>query len=432
MTPVPAARPSAPAMRGRWRVPAHIQNFLGLAIGLGGGLAVNIWAPGAPWVAGFTEQVTRPIGELFLRLLFILALPLLFSAIVSGVGGVRDLETLRRIGGRTLALTVAGSVLAALIGLAAANLFRPGDGVDQATAQNLLASARGTQSIVAAGDNAPIGLNMVVRLIPADIVSAASQGNVLGVIFLAALLGIGLVLVRTDATARLLAAIEGLFEIGIRLLGIVILFTPIAAACLVFNLAVLFGWDLLSHLGAYVSVVLFALLLYMGVVLSSAVWMLGGLNPLVFFRGVQEAAFIAFCTGSSQATLPTALKAAEERLKLPSRVARFVLGVGTSGNQSGTAVYQSVTALFLAQVLGVQLGAGQQLSVLAVCVLGGIGTAGVPAGSLPVVAMILGMVDIPPSAIGIVIGVDRLLDMCRTTLNVVSDLALAVIVTREG
>jgi DAACS family dicarboxylate/amino acid:cation (Na+ or H+) symporter len=154
------------------------------------------------------------------------------------------------------------------------------------------------------------------------------------------------------------------------------------------------------------------------------------MRPLTFFRGIREAMITAFATASSNATLPTALKVAEEELKLPPQISRFVLTIGSTANQNGTALFEGVTVLFLAQFFGVDLSLGQQLLVCGVCVLGGIGTAGVPAGSLPVVAMILGMVGLPPEGIGLILGVDRFLDMCRTTLNVSGDLAAAVVVSR--
>jgi Na+/H+-dicarboxylate symporter len=200
-----------------------------------------------------------------------------------------------------------------------------------------------------------------------------------------------------------------------------------------FNLAALFGWELLVRLGAYVGVVLLALGLQMFVVYPLAVRLFAGMSPVRFFRDVQEAMVMAFSTASSNATLPTALRVAEHKLNLPPKVARFVLTIGATANQNGTAIFEGVTVLFLAQFFGVELNLVQQTMVLLVCILGGIGTAGVPAGSLPVVALILGMVGVPPEGIGLVLGVDRFLDMCRTTLNVTGDLTAATVVSRgEG
>jgi DAACS family dicarboxylate/amino acid:cation (Na+ or H+) symporter len=218
-----------------------------------------------------------------------------------------------------------------------------------------------------------------------------------------------------------------------RLLEGVIALAPIGVACLVFTLTARLGLDVLWQLGAYVAVVMAALAIQLFVVYSIAVRWLGGMAPRAFFRASREAMLTAFSTSSSNATLPTALRVAEEELRLPPHVSRFVLTVGSTANQHGTALFEGVTVLFLAQLYGVELTFGQQVMVVVVCILGGIGTAGVPAGSLPVIAMILGMVNVPAEGIGVVLGVDRLLDMCRTTLNVTGDLAAAVVVARgEG
>jgi DAACS family dicarboxylate/amino acid:cation (Na+ or H+) symporter len=158
--------------------------------------------------------------------------------------------------------------------------------------------------------------------------------------------------------------------------------------------------------------------------------LLGGMSPAFFFRGIQAAMITAFSTASSNATLPTALRVAEQNLRLPPGVSRFVLTIGSTMNQNGTALFEGVTVLFLAQFYGVPLTIGQQVTVVLICILGGIGTAGVPAGSIPVVALILGMVGVPVEGIGLILGVDRFLDMCRTTLNVTGDLAAAVVVSR--
>jgi DAACS family dicarboxylate/amino acid:cation (Na+ or H+) symporter len=185
----------------------------------------------------------------------------------------------------------------------------------------------------------------------------------------------------------------------------------------------------LRQLGAYVAVVLTALAIQQFVVYSLAVRWLGGMDPRRFFRGIRAAMVTAFSTASSNATLPTALRVAEDELGLPPHVSRFVLTIGSTANQNGTALFEGVTVLFLAQFYGVELTFPQQVMVVLICILGGIGTAGVPAGSIPVIAMILGMVRVPVEGIGMILGVDRFLDMCRTTLNVTGDLAAAVVVS---
>ena len=404
---------------------------IGFLIGLAAGLAVNMTQPDAAWVTTLTTYVTQPIGQIFLRLLFMLVLPLLFSALVVGIAEMGDIRALKRVGVKTLVYTLILSSIAVVIALAVTNLFRPGDGVDPVLAQQLLTNAReNAGAIISANAERPSGVAAFLNIIPNNVFAAASANDILAVMFFALVFGIGLLLVDTPQAHRLLETIEGLFHVMMKLIGLVIKLAPIAVACFMFNLAALFGWDLLLRLGAYVGVVLLALGLHMFVTYPLALKLLGGKSPLAFFREIQEAMVVAFSTSSSNATLPTALRVAEQRLHLPGRVSRFVLTIGATANQNGTAIFEGVTVLFLAQFFGVELTLVQQVTVLLVCILAGVGTAGVPSGSLPVIAIILGMVGVPPEGIGLVLGVDRLLDMCRTTLNVTGDLAIATIVSR--
>ncbi len=401
----------------------------GFAVGLVGGLVVNLTAGDADWVETVTTYVTGPVGQVFLRLLFMLVIPLLFAALVTGVAEMGDIAALRRVGVRTLIFTLILSSLSVAIGLALVNLIQPGAGVDPAMARELLAQAgAGAESIVQKSREAPGALDSVLGIIPANVIRAAADDDILAVMFFALAFGIGLVLAHTEKTAILQTAIEGLLEVTMTLIGYVIRLAPIAVACFMFNLAALFGADILVRLGAYMATVLGALLIQLLIVYPLGVWLAGGMGPLAFFRGSQEAMVMAFSTASSNATLPTSLRIAESELKLPRKVARFVLTIGATANQNGTAIFEGVTVIFLAQFFGVELSVAQQLTVMLVCILGGVGTAGVPAGSLPVVAIILGTVGVPPTAIGLVLGVDRLLDMCRTALNVTGDLAIATMV----
>jgi DAACS family dicarboxylate/amino acid:cation (Na+ or H+) symporter len=342
-----------------------------------------------------------------------------------------DLGALGRVGWKTLLMTVVISTIAVLIGLGMVNALRPGDGVDPALAQQLLAQgAEGAAGII---ENAPEEVQLgqfFLDLIPQNVFAAASANLVLPVMVFALLFGIGLVLVRTPATDQLQLTIAGIFEVMMKLINLVIKLAPIAIACLMFNLAALFGWDLLVRLAAFVGVAVGAMAIHMFVIYPLCIWLLAGRNPLTFFAQVREPIVVSFSTASSNATLPVSLRAAETELNLPRKIARFVLTVGATANQNGTALFEGVTVLFLAQFFGIELSISQQVIVMLVCILGGIGTAGVPAGSLPVIAMILVMVGIPPEGIGLILGVDRFLDMCRTTLNVTGDLVVATVVSR--
>ena len=409
----------------------QMQMLIGFLVGLVAGLAVNMGFGDAEWVETVTKYVTGPIGEIFLRLLFMLVIPLLFAALVVGIAEMGDIRSLKRVGLKTLGLTVLLSAIAVVIALAVANIFTPGAGVDPALAQRLLGeSAERTGTLLETSATTPSGLDALLNIIPRNVIAAAAANDILAVMFFALVFGIGLLLTNTPGANRLQEMIEGLLAVTMKLIGFIIRLAPIAIACFMFNLAAVFGWELLVRLGAYVGVVLLALGLHMFVTYPIALRIIGGVSPVRFFRGIQEAMVMAFSTASSNATLPTAIRVAEHNLLLPRRVARFVLTIGATANQNGTAIFEGVTVLFLAQFFGVELTLWQQVTVLLMCILGGIGTAGVPAGSLPVVVLILAMVGVPAAGIGLVLGVDRFLDMCRTTLNVTGDLAAATIVSR--
>jgi DAACS family dicarboxylate/amino acid:cation (Na+ or H+) symporter len=420
------AREAAPIGHGRlqWRI------FLGFVFGLTAGLLAYTFARDAEWLDLLVTYVTGPNGQIFLRLLFMLVLPLLFSALVVGIAEMGEIRELKAIGLRTLAYTVIVSSIAVAISLAAVNLLRPGDGVDPAAARQLLAEGgEGAASIVQASTESQAGMNALLAIVPSNVVQAMSNNDILAVMFFALFFGIGLLLVQTPRTRQLKDMIEGVFEVAMRLIGLVIQLAPLAIFCFMFNLSAQFGWDLLVKLAAYVGVVLLALGIQMFGVFPALLKVLAGKSPVAFFRETREASIMAFSTASSNATLPTSLRVAETELKLPAKIARFVLTIGATANQNGTAMFEGVTVLFLAQFFGVDLSLADQLFVMLVCILAGVGTAGVPGGSLPVIALILAGVGVPPEGIGLILGVDRFLDMCRTTLNVVGDLVAAQVIS---
>jgi DAACS family dicarboxylate/amino acid:cation (Na+ or H+) symporter len=401
----------------------------GFLAGLVLGLIVHGVAAGETWVAVFTTYVTQPFGQIFLRLLFMLVIPLLVSALVVGVAEMGEARHLRTIGLRTLLYTVIVSSVAVAISLLVVNLLRPGAGIDPALARSMIdASSTGAASIVAQAGESKTGVEALLAIVPTNFIAAMSANDILAVMFFALFFGIGFLLADDRKTATLRAGFEGVFEVSMRLIGLVIRLAPIAIFCFMFNLAALFGWDLIGRLSAYVFVVLLALALQMFGIFPLILTFIARKNPIAFFRETQEASVMAFATASSNATLPTSLRVAETRLRLPRPIARFVLTIGATANQNGTAMFEGVTVIFLAQFFGVDLTLGEQLVVMLICILGGIGTAGVPAGSLPVIALILGTVGVPPAGIGLVLGVDRFLDMCRTTLNVVGDLVCAQVI----
>jgi DAACS family dicarboxylate/amino acid:cation (Na+ or H+) symporter len=320
------------------------------------------------------------------------------------------------------------SSIAVLIGVAMVNTFQPGAGLSPELRQRLatLGSAAPPAAPAAGGS----GVDFLVGLVPGNIVKTMADGDMLALMVFSLFLGVGLAMTRTEPARRLEGALQGLYDVVMRLLGLVLQVAPVAVACLMFTLTARLGWDVLRQLGAYVLVVVGALAIQQFVVYAISVKWLGGMSPRFFYASIRDAMVTAFSTASSNATLPTTLYVAEEHLKLPRHVSRFVLTIGSTANQNGTALFEGVTVLFLAQFYGVELSVAQQFMVVFICILGGIGTAGVPAGSIPVVVMILGMVGVPAEGIGMILGIDRFLDMCRTTLNVTGDLAAAVVVSR--
>lgn len=405
---------------------AHQKMLIGITAGAVAGLTANALAGGAPWLDWTVTHVASPLGQIFIRLLLMLVVPLLFAALVMGVAEL-DLKQVGRLGVRTLGYTVAFSVISVAIGLLLVNTLQPGVGLsDEARAL-----ASGGAQIKAApppGDTSPSAL--LVSMVPTNPLRAAADGDMIGLIVFSLIFGIGLALTPGESAQRLRETIQGLYDVMMRLIDGVLKLAPLGVGALLFSMTARLGFHILGQLASYVGVVLLALGLHMFVVYSLSVRFLGGRNPIEFFRESRLAIVTAFSTSSSSATLPTALKVAEENLKLPRNVARFVLTAGSAMNQNGTALFEGVTVLFLAQVYGVPLSLGDQAVIMFICVLAGIGTAGVPAGSIPVIAMILGMFKIPVEGLGLILGVDRFLDMCRTVLNVTGDLAAAVYVSR--
>lgn len=414
----------------RGRLPLHTRILLGAVVGASFGVTLHLLAGGEPWLDGLIRYGTRPIGQIFLRLLLMLVVPLIFAALALGVAGLGDLRSLGRVGLKTLVYTVVVSTIAVLVGLFLVNTLQPGSGLSDELRARLLVGAAERATVVSAAPAPKSGIDLLVQIVPDNAIRAAASGDMLAWMFFALMTGVGLCLVRSEAVLRFEQVLQGAYEVLMRLIHLVIGFAPIGVAALLFTLTAELGWEILGQLGSYVGVVVLALAFHQIVVYSIAVRVLGGMSPLRFFRGIQEAMVTAFSTASSNATLPTALKVAEEELRLPKRISRFVLTIGATANQNGTALFEGVTVLFLAQFYGVTLSLEHQLLVLFVCILAGVGTAGIPGGSLPVIAALLGAVGVPLEGLGLIVGVDRFLDMCRTVINVSGDLAAAVVVSR--
>ncbi|HNV84911.1 MAG TPA: dicarboxylate/amino acid:cation symporter [Arenimonas sp.] len=415
-------------------LPLHVKVLIGFVLGAAIGIVAHTYVGAdTPLVQKTITYVANPFGQIFLHLLFMLVVPLMFSALVLGVAELGDIASLGRLGWRTLTYTAVVTGIAVAIGLLMVNLIKPGMHLDPTLMANAMEQyASKTAEYVESGKQLNF-MDLLINIVPKNVIAAATDDKQkLGVVFFALMFGIGLVMTPSAATQAFKNALQGMFEICMRLIGLFIKLAPYAVACFMFILCANLGWGVLKGLAYFVVTVLLALAIHGFVVLPLWVKTMGGMSPRVFFRGSQEAILTAFATASSAATLPVTLRVAEENLKLPRKVSRFVLTVGASANHHGTALFEGITVLFLAQVFGQHLSVVDQITVLGLCILGGIGTAGIPSGSLPVIAMICGIVGLPPEGIGIILGVNTFLDMCRTSLNVTGDLATAVVVSKRS
>jgi len=435
-------------------LPLHTKILIGLVIGATLGVAANMTfrvPVGSPSGAlldansnGISDRlewwaatVADPLGRVFLRLVLMVVLPLVFSALVLGVLGLGDVSRLGRIGVRSLLFTLLLSGTSVAIGLSLVNAIKPGDSLT-AEQREMLGQAYGkdAQKNVDSAKQAKPLQQILLDLLPenpvqemAGALDGSSKGNgMLAVMFFALIFGVALTMVPESRRAVLVAVFEGLFDVSMIVIGFAMRLAPYGIACLMFSMTSRLGGDILWTLAWFVLTVLLGLALQMFVVYSVVLWVFARMSPWAFFRAVKVAMLTAFGTSSSNATLPTALRVAQENLKLPPEIARFVLTVGSTANQNGTALYEGVVVLFLAQVFGIDLTLPQQLTVVLMSVLAGVGTAGIPGGSIPLIVVVLKTVGVPADGIAIILGVDRLLDMCRTTLNVTGDLALAACV----
>lgn len=409
----------------------HTRMLVGFVAGVSLGLAANVFAADAAWLDALVRYVADPVGQVFLRLLFMLVIPLVFSALVLGVVEIGDPKSLGRIGGKTLVWILVVTTIAVTIGLVVVNIIQPGRGLPPELGQSLIAQAGERGAQIAAGREAVSGISVLLNIVPRNPVQAAANGDLIAVMFFALMFGIAATVIRSEGTRAFVATVQGVYDICLKLIDWVIRLAPYAVAALLFSITAKLGFDVLVQLARFVATVLLALGIHFFVVFPVLLRVFGGMSPLAFFRGAQPALLTAFSTSSSSATLPTTLKVVEQGLGVPRRVARFVCTLGATANMNGTALFEGITVLFLAQFFGVELGLLQQALVLAMCILGGVGAAGVPGGSLPVIAMILALFGIPPEGIGLILGVDRLLDMCRTVVNVGGDMVGSVVIGRS-
>ena len=408
----------------------HTKIFVGLLAGGVAGLATNVWVGDAAWVRWVDTNVAGPVGQIFLRLLLMTVVPLVFTSITLGVAQLGDIRKVGRVGVRAIAYFLVSTVISAVIGIVLVNLVRPGVGVPVTVRQQLLDTYHGQVAGLQAGGGTHFGVDLFVNIVPRNPFQAAANMDMLGIICFALVFGAALTLMSEEHARPVVRLLDAVGEAIIKIIDLAMHLAPYGVFGLIFVVTSLLGWDILRKLLAYVLVVLAGLLLHGGVTLSLLVRFLGGLNPLTFWRRITPSIVTAFSTSSSNATLPTNIQVAEQELHIPPKVAGFVLPLGSTMCHNGTALYEGVTVLFLAQLFGLHLTLGQQVIAVVLSVLTAVGTAGVPGGSLPLLMVVCATVGVPPEAVGIVFGVDRILDMTRTTLNVCGDLTAAVYVAR--
>jgi DAACS family dicarboxylate/amino acid:cation (Na+ or H+) symporter len=413
--------------------PLHRQILYGMIAGLISGLTAHALWGDAPALQTFVRSVTYPAGQVFLRLIFMVVIPLIVSALVLGVAELGDLRRLGRIGLKTLLFTVALSALSVLVGVSLVNLTRPGDGFSEAQRAQMLADLGGQAAQV---DKPPAreGLQWLLALIPDNPLRSmvdAFKGEMLAVMVFALILGIALTMSEAAKVEPLLDLLRAVYEVVMKVIALAMRLAPFGVAALLFSITARFGLEILSALSWYVLTVVAGLAIHQFVIYSLVLRGAVGVSPTGFFSRIREVLLTAFSTSSSNATLPVSMRVAEEELGIPRQIGGFVLTVGSTANQNGTALYEGITVLFLAQFFGVHLDLASQVTVVAMSVMAGIGTAGVPGGSLPMVGALLVSIGVPWEGIGIILGVDRILDMCRTVLNVTGDLVAAAWVSKS-
>jgi len=388
-------------------------------------------AESADWIA--------PFGTIFLNALKLIAIPLVLGSLVTGVSSLSDLKKLSRIGGKTIGIYLATTVVAVTIGLVAVNLIRPGRSVPESMRVELQQAYSGTvaeeeQAAATTRERGP--LQLFVDIVPDNVFKSASDnGNMLQVVFLALLLGVGLMQLPADKARPLLDVFRSLNDVIIKLVDVIMLAAPVGVFALIAATITSVAGDdlgqlvrLLGALGLYMFTVVLGLAVHMGVTYTALLRLFTPLTLGRFFRGIAPAQLVAFSTSSSGATLPVTMERCEQELGVSEEISSFALPLGATINMDGTALYQAVAAVFIAQTLGMGLSVGQQLTVVLTAVLASIGTAAVPGVGIIMLVIILEAIGVPAAGIALILGVDRILDMLRTTTNVTGDATVASIV----
>ena len=411
-------------------MPRHTKILIGLVAGAVVGVATNLLTDGGAGTRRFVSLVTEPLGKMWLAGLIMVVIPLILSTLSLGVVGLGDLKRLGRIGVVTILGFLILTALSTCLGLLAMNTIRPGEDLDPGIKARLMETYRGEASQAMGLSGNAFTIDLLVKIVPRNPVKAAADGDMLAIIFFALVLGAALSVLPKPQSGPLVAFLESLSHATVAIIHMVMAIAPIGVFCLIFSVTARFGFDLLLNLLKYVLTVVGSLAIFQFLGYAIVVRFVAGRSPLEFFRKIRLVMITAFSTSSSNATLPTTIEVGEQELGLPREIAGFVLPLGATMNMNGTALFEGATVLFLAQVFGVHLTLAKQVIVVLMSVVTAIGTAGIPGGSIPLLMMVLGVVGVPIEGIAIILGVDRILDMCRTVLNVSGDLVTALVVDR--
>ncbi|PIA73924.1 dicarboxylate/amino acid:cation symporter [Ectopseudomonas toyotomiensis] len=386
------------------RVPLWQQILVGLVLGVVVGMLFKSLA-----------LALAPVGALFLNAIKMLIVPLVFVSLVAGITAMSDSAKLGRISVKTIAIYLLTTAFAVSIGLAFGTLFSPGEGM------NMVAS--GSEE----AKQAPSLVQILVGLVPTNPVMAFAEGNILQIIVFAIALGVSMNLIG-DKAAPVVKLFDSLAEVFYKLTDLVMRFAPIGVFALIAGVVASHGIEVLLPLAGVIGVIYLASIAHMLLIYGGLIGGLARLSPLRFFRGIAPALAVAFSTSSSSGTLPVSIECARKNLGVSQGVAGFVLPVGATINMDGTAIYQGVLALFIAQAFGIDLNAGQYLMIILTATLASVGTAGVPGAGLIMLGLVLTSVGLPLEGVALIAGIDRILDMARTTVNVAGDLMTTTLV----
>ncbi|MDA0681879.1 MAG: dicarboxylate/amino acid:cation symporter [Bacteroidetes bacterium] len=409
-----------------------------IIIGMGLGVVYGLIASNMGWI-DFTNNWIKPWGVIFVNSLKLIAVPLVFASLVKGVASLSDISRLSRIGGKSITLFLATTVIAGTIGLLLVNTVNPGIGFDTKDTSELTPSSQeGLNSKITAAEGVKEAgpLQFLVDIIPTNILeSASNNSNMLQVIFFAILFGIAIVMLPKEKTVYVKGFFDGINDIILQIVDFIMLVAPYAVFALLGALVVDFGASatLFIALGKYSLTVIVGMLLMVFLVYPLIIKIFTKVKYVNFFKGIFPAQMLAFSTSSSAATLPVTIQRCEDNLGISKEVSSFVLPLGATINMDGTALYQAVAAVFIAQAFGIDLDLGQQLTIVLTATLASIGAAAVPGAGMVTLVIVLEAINVPAAGLALIFGVDRILDMMRTVVNVTGDSAVAVVVaSTEG